>query len=77
MIKVKEVNYEMENECKQRENNMRFDLLFVLVGIFLFLFGTQLATYTNTNLNYSAFGAFIFLAGLLIYVANRPKKRRR
>jgi membrane protein implicated in regulation of membrane protease activity len=54
-----------------------FAAILVVIGIALFVFGAQLAVYTSTNLNYSAFGAFIFLAGLLIYLATRPKGRRR
>jgi predicted membrane channel-forming protein YqfA (hemolysin III family) len=62
---------------KHRDTSMIFAVAIAFIGIMLFLFGTQLAVYTNTNLNYSALGGFIFLAGLLIYVVTRPTKRRR
>jgi predicted membrane channel-forming protein YqfA (hemolysin III family) len=62
---------------RHRDTSMIFAVTIAFIGIMLFLFGTQLAVYTNTNLNYSALGGFIFLAGLLIYVVTRPTKRRR
>jgi hypothetical protein len=49
----------------------------VVFGIILFLYGQQIAVQTKTNLNYSALGAFMFLAGMLIFLATRPKGRRR
>jgi hypothetical protein len=52
-------------------------IVIMAIGVLLFLFGAQLQTFTKTDINYSAYGGFLFLAGLILFAINRPEKRRR
>jgi len=55
---------------------LTIDKVLMVIGVLLFLFGAQLQTFTKTDINYSAYGGFLFVIGLVLFAISSPKKRR-
>jgi len=62
----------MEKKEKQFEGNNDLNknhaIILMISGLILVLMDVQIQIFTETDLQYSALGGFLFLAGLLFYM---------
>ena len=43
------------------------------LGLLFFLTGNSMQTLTNTTIDYSALGVFIFVLGIILYISRRRR----
>jgi len=69
----------MEKQKKKNDEQMNWlqknlGLIVITVGVAFFVFGNALQPLTNTTVDYSTLGVFVFILGIVLVLTRRTRR---